>query len=134
LFTLELDRRATAAGVDLTSVASHPGYAATNLQAVGPEMSGSSAMKWLGDLGNSVVAQTAAAGALPSLYAATAPGVGGGRYFGPDKLFGLRGNPAPASFVPAARHTDTAQHLWQVSEELTGVRYGSLDPRDPPTT
>ena len=134
LFTLELDRRATARGVDLTSVASHPGYAATNLQAVGPQMSGSGTMKRLGDLGNSVVAQSAAAGALPSLYAATAAGVRGGQYFGPDKLFGMRGSPAPASFVRAARNPDTARHLWQVSEELTGVRYAPLDPEGPTIT
>ena len=38
LFTLELDRRASRAGLDLVSVAAHPGYAATNLQAVGPQM------------------------------------------------------------------------------------------------
>jgi NAD(P)-dependent dehydrogenase (short-subunit alcohol dehydrogenase family) len=134
LFTLELDRRATTRGVDLTSVAAHPGYAATNLQAVGPQMSGSKAMQSLGDLGNAVVAQTAAAGALPILYAATAPTVGGGQYFGPDKLFGLRGSPGTASFVRAARHPEVARHLWQVSEELTGVRYGPLDRPGPSTT
>ena len=134
LFTLELERRATTQGVDLTSVAAHPGYAATNLQAVGPQMSGSKAMKSLGDLGNAVVAQTAAAGALPILYGATDPAVAGGQYFGPDKLFGLRGSPAPASFVRAARNPEVARHLWQVSEELTGVRYGPLDRPGPSTT
>jgi NAD(P)-dependent dehydrogenase (short-subunit alcohol dehydrogenase family) len=129
LFTLELDRRATNLGVDLTSVASHPGYAATNLQAVGPQMSGSRIMKRLGDLGNSVFAQSAAGGALPSLYAATAPEVRGGQYFGPDGLFGMRGGPKPVSFVRAARDPDTARRLWDVSVELTGVRFGALDPK-----
>ncbi len=127
LFTLELDRRVTDRGQDLVSVAAHPGYAATNLQAVGPQMSGSSIMARLSDLANAVVAQPAAAGALPSLYGATAPGVGGAQYFGPDRLFGMRGDPKPVSFVRAAKDPATARRLWEVSEERTGVRFGSLD-------
>jgi NAD(P)-dependent dehydrogenase (short-subunit alcohol dehydrogenase family) len=128
LFTLELDRRVTARGVDLVSVAAHPGYAATNLQTVGPQMSGSGLMERLSRAANMVFAQSAAAGALPSLYSVTAPGVRGGQYFGPDKLFGMRGHPEPASFVRAAKDPDTARRLWEVSEELTGVRFGLLDP------
>jgi len=127
LFALELDRRATRHGIDLVSVAAHPGYAATNLQSVGPQMSGSGLMEKLSELGNSVFAQSAADGALPSLFAATAPGVGGGRYFGPDGLFGTRGHPAEVSFVRAARDPDSARRLWSVSEELTGVRFSALD-------
>ena len=127
LFTLELDRRATRHGTDLVSVAAHPGFAATNLQAVGPQMSGSGVMERLSGLGNSVFAQSAAAGALPSLYAATAPGVRGGQYFGPDGLFGTRGHPKAVSFVRAARDPDAARRLWVVSEELTDVRFDALD-------
>jgi NAD(P)-dependent dehydrogenase (short-subunit alcohol dehydrogenase family) len=127
LFTLELDRRATEGGVDLVSVSAHPGYAATNLQAVGPQMTGSRLMAKLSDLGNALLAQSAAAGALPTLFAATAPGVRGGQYFGPDKLFGMRGHPTSASFVRAARNPEDARRLWQVSEDLTDVRFGVLD-------
>jgi NAD(P)-dependent dehydrogenase (short-subunit alcohol dehydrogenase family) len=129
LFALELDRRATDRGVDLVSVAAHPGYAATNLQAVGPRMVGSRIMERINDLGNSVLAQPAAVGALPSLYGATAPGVRGGQYFGPDHLFGMRGHPKRIAFVRAARDPDTARRLWEVSEDLTGVRFGALDPK-----
>jgi NAD(P)-dependent dehydrogenase (short-subunit alcohol dehydrogenase family) len=127
LFTLELDRRATRHGIDLVSVAAHPGYAATNLQSVGPQMSGSGVMERLSALGNSVLAQSAADGALSSLFAATAPGVRGGQYFGPDGLFGTRGRPKAVTFVRAARDPDAARHLWAVSEELTGVRFRALD-------
>jgi len=128
LFTLELDRRATASGADLLSVAAHPGYAATNLQFVGPQMTGSGVMEWMSRMGNTVFAQSAADGALPSLYAATAPSVRGGQFFGPDRLFGLRGHPKPVSFLKAARNPATARRLWEVSEELTGVKFGPLDP------
>jgi NAD(P)-dependent dehydrogenase (short-subunit alcohol dehydrogenase family) len=126
LFVLELDRRSADGAAGLVSVAAHPGYAATNLQAVGPQMSGSSTMARLGAFGNSVFAQTAAAGALSSLYGATAADVRSGQYFGPDRLFGMRGHPKLVSFVRAARNRDSAQRLWEVSEDLTGVRFDRL--------
>jgi NAD(P)-dependent dehydrogenase (short-subunit alcohol dehydrogenase family) len=129
LFTLELDRRATNRGVDLVSVAAHPGYAATGLQGVGPRMGGSKIMERINDLGNRLFAQPAAGGALSSLYGATAPGVRGGQYFGPDGLFSMRGNPKQVSFVRAATDPETARRLWEVSEKLTGVRFDSLDPK-----
>ncbi|MGO8870208.1 MAG: oxidoreductase [Acidimicrobiales bacterium] len=127
LFTVELDRRATSAAVDVVAVAAHPGYAATDLQMVAPRMSGSRLMEQLNRVGNSILAQPAAAGALPSLFAATDPAVSGGQFFGPDRLFGMRGHPRPTSFVVAALDPAVASHLWKVSEELTGVRFGALD-------
>jgi NAD(P)-dependent dehydrogenase (short-subunit alcohol dehydrogenase family) len=128
LFALELDRRATAGGADLVSAAAHPGYAATNLQFVAPQMTGSGLEEWVSRTGNTVFAQSAADGALPILYAATAPSVRGGQFFGPDRLFGMRGHPKQVTFMKAARNPETARHLWAVSEELTGVGFGPLDP------
>ena len=127
LFALELDRRASAQGIDLISVAAHPGYAATNLQSVGPQMSGSSLMERLTDVGNKIFGQSAAGGALPSLYGATAPGVTGGHYFGPGGFMAQRGAPKEVSFVKAAKDPVVARRLWEVSEELTGVTFGALD-------
>ena len=121
LFTLELDRRASSKGI--VSVAAHPGYAATNLQGVGPRMSGSKIMERVTDLENKVFAQTAAMGALPALYAATAPEVRGAQYFGPDQLFGMRGYPKQVHFVRAAKNPETARRLWETSEDLTGVKF-----------
>ena len=78
----------------LLSVAAHPGYAATNLQAAGPRMAGLVAASSAScDLGNTLFAQSAAMGALPQLYAATAPDVRGGEYYGPDGLGELWGHP-----------------------------------------
>jgi NAD(P)-dependent dehydrogenase (short-subunit alcohol dehydrogenase family) len=132
LFTLELDRRAKNRGV--VSVAAHPGYAATNLQAVGPRMSGSKLMEQLTGLENALFAQPATMGALPVLYAAAASGVRGAQYFGPDRLFGMRGFPKQVPFVRAARSPQTARRLWEVSEELTGVSFSSLDPASSSST
>ena len=126
LFALELQRRADAARVALLSVAAHPGYTATNLQAVGPRLSGSRVQGWLAALGNRVIGQDAATGALPQLYAATEPGIVGGCYVGPDGFAELRGHPALTAPSDAALDEQLAARLWTASEELTGVRYDAL--------
>jgi NAD(P)-dependent dehydrogenase (short-subunit alcohol dehydrogenase family) len=123
LFAFELARRAALNDVDLTSVAAHPGYAATNLQSQGARMEGSRVKGVLAELGNRVFAQSAAQGALPALYAATMPDVIGGEYFGPDGMGGSRGNPTRVQATKTARDPELAARLWAVSEELTGVAY-----------
>jgi NAD(P)-dependent dehydrogenase (short-subunit alcohol dehydrogenase family) len=126
LFTFELQRKLEAAGKSLISVACHPGYAATNLQAAGPRMQGSSFMESLMGVSNRLFAQSAAMGALPTLYAAAAPEVRGGDYIGPDGFGEMWGNPAKVGCSAAARDAAAAARLWAVSEELTGVRYEAL--------
>ena len=128
LFAQELDRRAKAAGVDLTSVACHPGYAETNLQTAGPKMEGSALKERLMEVANRVFAQSAADGALPTIHAATAPGVAGGTYWGPTRLLGARGPAGPATPWRNTRDAELARRLWELSEELTGVRYEALSP------
>ncbi len=119
LFALELDRRLRTAGADLLSVAAHPGYAATNLQfAVTPsriERFGSVIL-------NRIYAQSAERGARPTLYAATAE-LPGGSFVGPDGFQEMRGEPTLVKPTRAARDPETARRLWDVSEELTGVRF-----------
>ena len=122
LFCLELQRRADASRANLLSVAAHPGYAATNLQYVGPEMEGSRLRKLAMRLGNLLLAQSAAAGALPSLYAATED-LPGGAYAGPGGFRESRGAPRLVTMSRAAADPETARRLWDVSEELTGVRF-----------
>jgi NAD(P)-dependent dehydrogenase (short-subunit alcohol dehydrogenase family) len=126
LFTYELQRRLEAAGAAAISVACHPGYAATNLQAAGPRMEGSSFMESITNLGNRLLAQDAAMGALPTLYAATAPDVRGGDYIGPDGLFENSGYPKKTTSNSRSHDRASAARLWKVSEELTGVRYEAL--------
>jgi NAD(P)-dependent dehydrogenase (short-subunit alcohol dehydrogenase family) len=118
-FALELDRRLRAAGSEIKSVAAHPGYAATNLQFAAPPLLDRLTMI----VTNALVAQSAEMGALPILYAATAAGVEGGTYIGPDGIGEFRGHPHVASPTRAARDEETGRRLWEVSEELTGVRF-----------
>ncbi|MFI9560600.1 oxidoreductase [Nonomuraea endophytica] len=120
LFAYELQRRAAGA---LTSVAAHPGYAATNLQAAGPRMEGNSILEFGSRLGNILFAQSAERGALPLLYAATERGLAGGTYVGPDGPFGSRGYPTTVGSSPASKDRTVAARLWSVSEDLTGVHY-----------
>lgn len=123
LFALELHRRSEAAAVDLLSIAVHPGYAATNLQSVGPRMSGSRIGETMMSLVNRVLAQSAEAGAWPTLMAATDPGVPSGTYIGPTGFMGQRGEPGFETPSEAARDLDSARRLWDVSTTLTAVSY-----------
>jgi NAD(P)-dependent dehydrogenase (short-subunit alcohol dehydrogenase family) len=123
LFTFELDRRAKREGAVLVAVAAHPGYASTHLQAAGPEMAGNALMERAMHLGNRIVAQSDADGALPQLYAATMPDVNGGEYYGPNGPFGMRGSPEKVGCSGAARDTSAANRLWEISEKETGVTY-----------
>jgi NAD(P)-dependent dehydrogenase (short-subunit alcohol dehydrogenase family) len=119
MFALELDRRLRAAGSTVKSVAAHPGYSATNLQTAAAPLLDRLVMQ----AANPILAQGAEQGALPTLYAATFPGLAGGSYVGPDGFGELRGHPHLVSPNRAARDEDVAARLWGVSEELTGVHF-----------
>ncbi|TDX03042.1 oxidoreductase [Kribbella sp. VKM Ac-2566] len=120
LFMLELDRRARAAGVELLSVGAHPGYAATHLQAAGPELAGRARQARLWGAATRLVAQSAAAGAWPSLYAATYPDLRPGSFVGPS-FFEYRGTPKVVLPTRTAQDPDLAARLWAWSVEATGV-------------
>ncbi|MDH6490420.1 oxidoreductase [Streptomyces sp. SAI-127] len=125
LFVHELARRLAAHGSDVVAAAAHPGYAATNLQTAGPKMAGRRAAERFMRVGNRFFAQSADAGALPTLYAATAPDVPPDSFTGPS-LAGWRGSPAPSWRAPWTRDDRASQRLWAASEELTGVTYDAL--------
>ncbi|MFD7873313.1 oxidoreductase [Streptomyces sp. NPDC059766] len=125
LFTHELARRLAGAGSDTVAAAAHPGYAATNLQTAGPRAEGRRGAERLMELGNRVIAQPAEAGALPSLYAATAPGVRSDSFTGPSFAM-WRGSPAPSRRASWTRDDRVSERLWAASEELTGVTYEGL--------
>ena len=123
LFAYELQRRLAAAEAPAVSVAAHPGYARTNLQSVGPKMEGSQVKRWFWAVANAVVAQSAEMGALPSLYAATAPDVRGGDFIGPNWPLGWRGFPVKTKSSRASYNQADAARLWEISEKMAGVQY-----------
>ncbi|MEU5898263.1 MULTISPECIES: oxidoreductase [Streptomyces] len=125
LFTHELARRLAATGADTVAAAAHPGYASTNLQSAGPRIEGRRGVERFMELGNRLVAQSAAAGALPTLYAATAHGVRPDAFIGPGPL-GWRGAPTRSWRAKWTRNDVAGERLWAASEGLTGVRYEGL--------
>jgi NAD(P)-dependent dehydrogenase (short-subunit alcohol dehydrogenase family) len=118
LFTLELQRRLTAAGSEVRAVAAHPGYAATNLQGRTANPLQHAVMT----VANRVVAQSDRMGALPVLFAATQD-IPGASYIGPDGLGEARGHPAFVGRSGAASDLETARALWERSEALTGTAF-----------
>ncbi len=118
LFAFELDRRLGSSDVD--SLGCHPGWAATELQG----RAASNPIERVGmRLGNALLAQSSAAGALPTLYAAVGP-VEGGDYVGPGGLMNMRGPPEVQRAAAGAYDRDAAERLWARSAEATGVAYG----------
>lgn len=126
LFVHELAARLAAAGADTVAAAAHPGYARTNLQTAGVRMEGRRTAERVIELGNRIIAQGPEAGALPTLYAATAPGVVPDSFTGP-RFLGWRGAPGPSWRAGWTTDDRVSTRLWTASEALTGVTYGELD-------
>jgi NAD(P)-dependent dehydrogenase (short-subunit alcohol dehydrogenase family) len=124
LFARELEKRARAAGSKLVSIPVHPGVSRTNIIENGMKPTGLQALV-IGAVA-SLVMQSDAAGALPTLYAATSPNARGGEYIGPDGFLGIKGSPTVEQPKPQALDEAVAARLWEVSEQLTGVVYPQL--------
>jgi NAD(P)-dependent dehydrogenase (short-subunit alcohol dehydrogenase family) len=123
LFAMELQRRSVANGWGLTSIAAHPGFSRTNIFAAATD-DGATMLSRLTAIAAPLVGQSAAQGALPILYAATAPEAEGGGYYGPNGFREMRGEVGPAHVMPQGRDLAVAARLWAESERLTGVRFG----------
>jgi NAD(P)-dependent dehydrogenase (short-subunit alcohol dehydrogenase family) len=123
LFTYELQRRLDASGLPVGAYAAHPGYAATNLSSVGPRMTGSAVRQWGARTADRLLAQSAAMGALPTLYAATVPGLAPATYVGPSGFMEQRGTPTIVRPRATATDESVAAGLWVRSEELIGLTF-----------
>jgi NAD(P)-dependent dehydrogenase (short-subunit alcohol dehydrogenase family) len=121
LFAFELHRELTAHALPVTSTAAHPGVSATGLVPDKEGMGANPLMRIAGPIFLKLFVQSATAGARATLYAATeaAPG----SYTGPQWFGETRGPIGPARLSPLAQDEKLARRLWQVSEEMTGLRY-----------
>ncbi len=117
LFTYELQRRLAAAGRSTIATAAHPGGSDTDLMRHLPTLVAPVV---------SLLSQSAAMGALPTLRAATDPAAAGAEYYGPEGLGGVRGHPVLAKSSKQSHDADLQRRLWTVSEELTGVVFPSV--------
>ena len=122
LFTFELDRRASAAGLPVKALAAHPGYAGTHLVANGRFGRSAGGAASIIDAANRAISQPADAGAWPLLMAATAD-LPGSTYCGPGGIGQAGGAPKVVGTTKLARSTTAARHLWELSEDAVGLTY-----------
>ncbi|MDR6659319.1 NAD(P)-dependent dehydrogenase (short-subunit alcohol dehydrogenase family) [Tardiphaga robiniae] len=123
IFAIELQRRSDAAGWGLMSNAAHPGFALTDLIPNGP---GSGGLMGLGSWLLRPLSHSAAAGALPTLFAATSPDAKPAGYYGPNGVYEMKGPPAPAKIMPRAQDAAVGARLWEVSAALTGMSFDQV--------
>jgi NAD(P)-dependent dehydrogenase (short-subunit alcohol dehydrogenase family) len=121
IFMTELARRARAAGLTLISAGAHPGMTDTNLLANSLTLRDYKTLQSILTWGSRQVCQSVENGSLPQLYAATAPDVRGGDYFGPKWFIEMYGPPKRVRPRAAALNEATGRRLWEVTAELTGV-------------
>jgi NAD(P)-dependent dehydrogenase (short-subunit alcohol dehydrogenase family) len=115
LFTYELQRWAKRHDLPLTVAAAHPGWTSTNLQRE----------SWSARVVGPLFAMKPIGGALPTLYAATSPDAEPGAYYGPDGVLGWTGAPTKVKSNARSHDEEVAKKLWQLSEELTDVRFAA---------
>ena len=130
LFTAELSRRLAGADLPTGALAAHPGWTRSNLAGSGAALGTSRVRRRLARAAGTTLGQSAAAGALPVLCAATSSSVHSGQYVGPAHLFQLYGPPRLVRPSRRARDEAAASTLWRASEELTGVHYSLRAPSD----
>jgi len=124
MFAFELDRRLRSANSRVMSLAAHPGVANTNLFQTGDHSPLEKALRNLFGHAIGIVLNTDAEGALPTLYAATAPSVEDGGYYGPQGFQEMRGDDVDRAIVaPQARDSSAATRLWEICEDLTGIKF-----------
>ena len=124
MFAFELQRRSDANGWGLRSNAAHPGWAVTDLMANGPNSEGRQfVLNALSAVFQPWLSQSAAAGALPTLFAATSPLAADAGYYGPSGFYELKGAPVPAKISAQASDAGVAKRLWEASERLTSTRF-----------
>jgi NAD(P)-dependent dehydrogenase (short-subunit alcohol dehydrogenase family) len=119
LFTYELQRRLEAKKAKVIAVAAHPGTSNTNLgRYIGKRWYLKLAMPIF-----SLISQSAAMGAMPSIRASVDPDVKGGDYYGPNGFFGMKGKPIKVESNEESHNREHAKRLWDISEKLTKVKY-----------
>ena len=122
LFAKELDRKLGEKGLDIKSVASHPGVSTTNLFSAEESQHNFIVAKLMA-LGLRVFGQSAEKGCLPMLYAATSEEIEGGEYIGPDGFKNIKGNPEKQTPSEKALDEELAEMLWEKSEEMAEVDF-----------
>ncbi|SNS73115.1 NAD(P)-dependent dehydrogenase, short-chain alcohol dehydrogenase family [Sphingomonas laterariae] len=127
LFAREFQRRIDASNAGISSMAVHPGVAQTSIGAnrsqLGKFRMGDHIVSSILSVVMPYLGQPASAGALPTLFAATAPEAEAGGFYGPNGVGEMKGPPAPATIKRPGQDMDAARRLWDVTEQMTGVSF-----------
>lgn len=123
LFVTELARRLAAKGSGVIAASGHPGGADTTIKPRTDTFKQRFEDAVIAPIARKYLINSAAAGALPTLYTATMPDVKPDDYWGPDGFAGLRGYPSKARRKQASKDPELAKKLWEASAKLTGVSY-----------
>jgi NAD(P)-dependent dehydrogenase (short-subunit alcohol dehydrogenase family) len=118
IFAFELHRRLSAANSCIASIAAHPGWALTDL---GRYVS--RGFHIMMKVAQPLFYQSAEAGSLPLLFAATSPNARRGGYYGPDGRNEAKGNPAAAFEPVVTKDTTVGKRLWDESERVTDMQF-----------
>jgi NAD(P)-dependent dehydrogenase (short-subunit alcohol dehydrogenase family) len=119
MFTYELDRRIQIAKFNVKAVAVHPGYSYTDFG----RRTAASILKYAFYPAVRLITQTQSMGALPTVRAAVDPGVAGADFYGPGGRKEIKGFPVKVQSNGVSYNPEDAAKLWEISEELTGVKY-----------
>ncbi|MFP4662720.1 MAG: oxidoreductase [Halanaerobiales bacterium] len=119
LFTYELQRRIEDNNLNMKSLAAHPGMSNTNLNRKFENNFFYKLFGWFFEM----IGQSPRAGSLPTIRAATDTQAEGGEYYGPSGLFEIKGRPVVVESSPASHDLEDAERLWEISEELTDVKF-----------
>lgn len=123
ILALEMDRRLRREGSSVSSIACHPGVAATRLFVTGDYGPLEKILRVLATFAIGLFLNSEAQGADPTLFAATAERAVGGGYYGPRGFREMRGKVGEADIRPQAKDPDTASRLWEICEQLTGEKF-----------
>ncbi len=123
LFSYELGRRLTKAGVSVESIAAHPGFVNSNIMKSNDYTKRSFGFSMMFNIFGLLLAMTPEMGSLGIMRAATDKTLKNGDYVGPTKMGGFRGYPEVMPSSERSYNEEDAKRLWEMSEELTGVKY-----------
>ena len=126
LFSYELSRRLAQAGVSVESIAAHPGFVKSNIMKSNEYTKRSFGFTMMFNIFDVLLAMTPSMGSLGIMRAATDRTLKNGEYVGPTQMGGYRGLPKLLTSSERSYNEEDAKKLWEMSEELTDVRYRQL--------
>lgn len=117
LFTYALNRKLKTLDLNIKVLAAHPGVSSTNLGRHSKLLS----LRGIRSLVNAFN-QSSYMGSLPSVRACTDVDAKSGEYFGPSRLFEVKGDPVVVSSTKRSHNQELQELLWDESVRITNKK------------